>query len=88
MSVWLSQDSVSGLAQKHGATDHAVCAEKIVSSEKKNYFGASRMSAPAAWANAQKNAQKNAQNGHPTGVKYVKWVNQKSIISSGEPLSE
>jgi hypothetical protein len=41
------------------------------------------MSAPAAWANAQKVAQ----SGHPTGVKSVKWVNQKNIISSGELLS-
>ncbi len=41
------------------------------------------MSAPAAWANAQKVAQ----SGHPTGVKSVKWVNQKNKISSGELLS-
>jgi hypothetical protein len=41
------------------------------------------MSAPAAWANAQKRTPK----GHPTGVKSVKWVSQKNIISSGELLS-
>lgn len=34
------------------------------------------MSAPAAWANAQKKAQ----SGHPTGVKSVKWLNQKNIF--------
>ena len=34
------------------------------------------MSALAAWANAQKVAQ----SGHPTGVKSVKWVNQKNIF--------
>jgi hypothetical protein len=38
------------------------------------------MSAPAAWANAQKKAQ----SGHRTGVKSVKWMNQENIISSGE----
>ena len=81
--VWLSQDSVSGLGQKHGATDHAVCAEQLVDGEKTNYSGACRMSALAAWANAQKQAQR----GQPTGVKSVKWVNQKNIISSGELLS-
>ena len=41
------------------------------------------MSAPAAWANAQKKAQ----SGQPTGVKSVKWVDQKKMISSGELLS-
>ena len=39
--------------------------------------------APAAWANAHKKAQR----GQQTGVKSVKWVNQKNIISSGELLS-
>ena len=51
--------------------------------EKTNYSGACGMSAPAAWANAQKKAEK----GQPTGVKSVKWVSQKNIISSGELLS-
>ena len=41
------------------------------------------MSAPAAWVNAQKVAQR----GHPTGVKSVKWLNQKKMISSGKLLS-
>ena len=83
MSVWLSQDSVSGLGQKHGATDNTVCAEQLVDGEKTNYSGACRMSAPAAWVNAQKKAQR----GQPTRVKSVKSVNQKNIISSGELLS-
>jgi hypothetical protein len=83
MPVWLSQDSVSGLGQKHGSTDHAVCAEQLVDGEKTNYSRACGMSAPAAWANAQKKAQ----SGQSTGVKSVKWVNQKNIISSGELLS-
>ena len=48
-----------------------------------NNSGACGMSAHAAWANAHKKAQ----SGHPMGVKSVKWVNQKSIISSGELLS-
>jgi hypothetical protein len=34
------------------------------------------MSAFAEWANAQKKAQ----SGHPTGVKSVKWMNQKNIF--------
>ena len=76
MPVWLSQDSVSGLGQKHGATDNTVCAEQLVDGEKTNYSGACGMSAPAAWANAQKVAQR----GHPTGVKSVKWVSQKNIF--------
>jgi hypothetical protein len=54
-----------------------------VDGEKTNYSGACGMSAPAAWASAQKVAQ----SGHPTGVKSVKWMNQKNIISSGELLS-
>ena len=83
MPVRLSQDSVSGLDQEHGATDHAVCAEQLVDGEKTNYSGACGMSAPAAWANAQKKAQRSQQ----TGVKSMKWVNQKKIISSGELLS-
>jgi hypothetical protein len=41
------------------------------------------MSALAAGANAQKQAQR----GQQTGVKSVKCVNQKNIISSGELLS-
>jgi len=41
------------------------------------------MSAPAAWASAQKKAQKRPQ----TSVKSVKWVNQKKMISSGKLLS-
>jgi hypothetical protein len=40
------------------------------------------MSAPAEWANAQKQAQR----GQQTGVKSVKWVNQKKMISSDELL--
>jgi len=83
MRVWLSQDSVSGLGQKHGATDHALCTEQLVDGEKTNYLGACGMSAPAAWAIAQKVAQRY----QPTGVKFVKWMNQKNIISSGELLS-
>ena len=83
MPVRLSQDSVSGLGQKHGSTDHAVCAEQLVDGEKTNDSGACGMSAPAAWANAQKQAQR----GQPTGVKSLKWVNQKKMISSGELLS-
>jgi hypothetical protein len=83
MPVWLLQDSVSGLGQKHGTTDHAVCAEQLVDGEKTNYSGSRGMSAFAEWANAQKKAQ----SGHPTGVKSVKWVSQKNIISSGELLS-
>ena len=83
MPVRLSQDSVSGLGQKHGATDNTVCAEQLVDGEKTNYSGVCGMSAPAAWANAHKKAQ----SGHPTGVKSVKCVNQKNIISSGELLS-
>jgi hypothetical protein len=51
-----------------------------VDGEKTNYSGACGMSAPAAWANAQKQAQ----SGDPTGVKSVKCLNQKNIISSGE----
>ena len=83
MPVRLSQDCVSGLAQKHGPTDNNVCAEQLVDGEKTNYSGACRMSAFAAWANAQKKAQR----GQQTGVKSVKWVSQKNIISSGELLS-
>ena len=83
MPVWLSQGSVSGLGQKHGATDNAVCAEQLVDGEKTNYLGACGMSAPAAWANVQKKTQ----SGQPTGVKSVKRVNQKNIISSSELLS-
>jgi hypothetical protein len=41
------------------------------------------MSAPAAWANAQKKAKK----GQSMSVKSVKWMNQKNIISFGELLS-
>ena len=41
------------------------------------------MSAPAAWAIAQKVAQK----GNPTGVESVKSVTQKNGISSGELFS-
>ena len=83
MPVWLSEDSVLGLAQKHGATDNTVCAEQLVDGEKTNYSDSRGVSAPAAWANAQKVAQR----GQPTGVKSVKWMNQKNIISSGELLS-
>jgi len=83
MPVRLSQNSVSGIDQKHGATDNTVCAEQFVDGEKTNYSEACRMSAPAAWANAQKKAQ----SGQSTGVKSVKWLNQKNIISSGELLS-
>ena len=83
MLVRLSQDSVSGLDQKYGATDNTVCAEQLVDGEKTNDSGACGMSSPAAWANAQKKAQR----GQPTGVKSVKWVDQKKMISSGELLS-
>jgi hypothetical protein len=83
MPVWLTQDLVSGLGQKHGTTDNTVCAEQLVDGEKTNDSGACSMSAPAAWANAQKKTQ----SGHPTGVKYVKWVSQKNIILSVERLS-
>ena len=41
-----------------GATDNTVCAEQLVDGKKTNYSGAFGMSAPAAWANAQKNAQR------------------------------
>jgi hypothetical protein len=75
-----SQDLVSGLIQKHGATNHAVCAEKLVDGEKTIYSGACGMSAPALWANAQRVAER----GQPTGVKSGKSVNQKNIISSGD----
>jgi hypothetical protein len=80
--VRLSQDSASGIEQKHGATDNTVCAQQLVDGEKAKYSKACRMSAPAAWENAQKKATK----GHPTGVKAAKWMNQKNIISSGELL--
>ncbi len=55
--VRLSQDSVSEIDQKHGATDNTVCAEQLVDGEKTNYSGACGMSTPAAWANAQKKIQ-------------------------------
>ena len=83
MPLWISPDSVSGFGQKHGATDNTVCAEQLVDCEKTNYSGSRGMSAPAAWASAQNKAQ----SGHLTGVKSVKWVNQKNRISSGELLS-
>ncbi len=57
MPVLLSQSSVTGIDQKHGATDHAVCAEQLVDGEKTNYSGACEMITPAAWANAQKKVQ-------------------------------
>ncbi len=82
MPVWLSQDSVKGLGKKHGAADHDVCAEQLVDGEKTNDSGACGMSAPAAWSNVPKKTQ----SGHPTGVKSVKWMNQKNIISFGELL--
>jgi len=72
--IQLSQDSVSGLGQKHGATDHAVCAEQHVDGEKTNYSGACTKGEPVAWVNAQEKAQSE----HPTGVKSVKWMNRKN----------
>ena len=83
MPIWLSQNSVYGLGQKHGPTDNTVCAEQLVDGEKTNYSGNRGVRAPAASANAQKVAQR----GNPTGVKSVKWVSKKNIISSGELLS-
>ena len=75
MPVWLTHDSVSGLGQKHGATDDVVCAEQLVDGAKTNYSRACRMSAAcAAWAHAEKVAQR----GQPKGVKSVKWVSQKN----------
>jgi hypothetical protein len=56
MPVRLSQDAVSGLGQKHGATDNTVCAEEHVDDEKSIYLIACGMSPSAAKANAQKKA--------------------------------
>ena len=83
MKVWLLQDSVCGLSQKHGATYNTVCVEQLGDGEKTNDSGSRGMSAFAEWAIAQKKAQR----GQQTGIKSVRWVNQKNIISSGKLLS-
>ena len=80
MPVWMSQDSLSGLGQKLGKT---ICVEQLVDGEKTNYSGACIISASAAC----EIGQEKAQSGHSTGVKSLKWVKQKNIISSGEFLS-
>ena len=53
MSFWLSQYSVLGLDQKHGATVQAACVVQLVDGNKTNYSGSREMSAPAVCANVQ-----------------------------------
>jgi hypothetical protein len=74
---------VGDVCRKHGANDHAICAEQLIDGEKTNDSRDCRMSAVEAWANAPKKGQ----SGHPTGVRSMKMINQKNIISSDELLS-